>query len=573
MRWLILIACLWNPAVAFAHSGHNHGGETASAPAEAEPRFSSSGTHVTLVGILKAGRLWLHADDPASNAPIDALHIDVDAHGIIERAVPHNSQQDSQRGTQQGSQYPGTYSVPADGLALPGKHALVVTVQSAAYTELLTATLTVPASAEPVASGSAPLSWDKALSILLVGCLVLYLAWRQARAATQPFILTVVLGSVGLCSVLLSSAYIVYNTTSVAAVVPGIPIQPAASAAEPDTRPRRLPDGATFIPKPAQTLLQLRTLPVHPQRLPRSLTLPGRIVNDPQSTVVVQAEQAGRLSPPAHGFPLPGTRVKKGELLAHLQPVVSSLDGARQRAELAALEKDLYLNQRQTERLLAQLGTQNTTANVSLEVGRAEQAALQRRIELLRAALAVKLPMTAPVDGVIGEANALNGAVVPAGGQVFSIVDPTRFWMQALALPDMDTTQISSAQAVLHDGRSFPLAFAGHGYQLNNQALPLRFRPLAAMPALMVGTLLDIRLQTRDTVDGVRLPRTAVLPSADAMGATVWVRTAAERFEPRRVEIQSVDEHTVLAVKGLQPGDRVVDNGSTLLSMIQSAAP
>jgi multidrug efflux pump subunit AcrA (membrane-fusion protein) len=191
----------------------------------------------------------------------------------------------------------------------------------------------------------------------------------------------------------------------------------------------------------------------------------------------------------------------------------------------------------------------------------------------LRAALIVKLPLTAPIDGVIGESNALNGAVIPAGGQVYSIVDPTRFWMQALAAADLDTGQIKNAQAILHDGRAFPLSFVGHGYQLSNQALPLQFQPLAAMPALMIGSLLDIRLQTHETVAGMSVPRTAVLPAPGDAGAIVWVRTAAERFEARRVELQPVDEHRVLAVKGVQSGDRIVDSGSTLLSMLQSSAP
>jgi RND family efflux transporter MFP subunit len=566
MRWLILIACLCAPAVAFCHSGHNHGAEAPSAPAEAEPRFSNTSTHVTLIGILKSGRLWLYADDPASAAALDGLKIDVDVNGGVERAAP---------------QGPGTYSLEADGLALPGKHALVITVLSDAYTELLTASLTVPPNAGTVAADRPSLSWGNVLPILLTGCLAMYLGWRKSQASIHQFTFAVILGSIGLCSVALSSAYILYTSTSRAATVPGSETPDAASTAntisaqQPDTRPRRLPNGATFIPKPAQILLQLRTTPARQQRHPLSLTLPGRIIRDPQSTVVIQAEQAGRLSPPEHGYPQPGARVKKGALLAYLHPVVSSLEGARQRAELAGLEKDLYLNKRQTERLLAQLGAQDTTASVALEVGRAEQTALHSRIDLLRAALTVKLPMLAPIDGVIGDSNALNGAVIPAGGQVFSIVDPTRFWMQALAAPDLDTTRISSAQAVLHDGSAYPLDFAGHGYQLSNQALPLQFRPLAAMPALMVGTLLDIRLQTHETVEAVRLPRTAVLPSPGAAtgDAIVWVRTDAEHFEARQVETQRLDEHTVLVTKGLQTGDRVVDSGNMLLSMIQSAAP
>jgi RND family efflux transporter MFP subunit len=559
MRWLALIACLCCTTAAFAHSGHSHGPEAPGAPAEAEPRFSAGTAGITLVGILKGQRLWLYADDPASNAPLDGLSIEVDADGRIARAEPAGA---------------GAYSLSSADLLAPGEHTLVVTALGATVSELVTASLHVPATAD-TRPEPAPMAWNIALPVLLSGCVLVYAAWKQSRRSPVRYPLAVILGSVGLSGVALSTAYLLYASTSIAAIAPAAVDGAAADdgAQRPDTRPRRLPDGAAFIPKPAQTLLELRTTTAQPQHLPNTLTLPGRIIDDPQSTVLVQAEQTGRLAAPEHGFPQPGTRVAKGELLAHLHPVVSSLDAARQRAELAGLEKDLYLSKRQTERVLAQLGTHDPSASVTLEVSRAEQEALRRRIDLLRAALTAKIPLTAPADGVIGESNAVNGAVIPAGGQVFSIVDPTRFWMQALAAPDMDTARISSAQAVLRDGSSFPLAFAGHGYRLDNQALPLQFRPLAVMPALVVGTLLDIRLQSRETVEGIPVPKTAVQPAAGDGGALVWVRADAERFEARRVSVQALDDASVLVVSGLQAGERVVDSGSTLLSMIQNAAP
>lgn len=554
--WLFGLIALVCAAAASAHSGHDHGGGIAAPPPDAEPRFTAAGAAITVVGILKSSRLWLYADDAGSNAPLDGLRIDVDVDGNIlhaERAA--------------GA---GAYVVAADALNIAGDHPLVITVADDSRVELLTATLAVPAADPAVHAGPAG-DWEIAVLPLLAGGLVLYLAWRRNRSARSGFATAVALGTIGLCCVLLSGAYAVYVTTSTAAALVDIPDGPAGEALDslPDTRARRMADGAVFLPKPAQSLLQLRTVTVHTQRLPRSLTLSGRIVHDPHSRIAVQAAQAGRLAPPPAGFPLPGARVKKGELLAFLQPVVSALEGARQQAELTALEKDLYLNRRQTERIREQLGTEDNSASVALDVGRAEQAALQKRIDLLRNALTAPLPMRAPADGVIGESNALHGAVIPAGGQVFSIVDPTRFRMQALAAPDLDTQRIHSAYAVLHDGRRFPLAFAGHGFQLDNQALPLQFRPLADMPALLIGALIDIRLQTHESLEGVPVPHTALLPAPAGDGAQVWVRTQAERFEPRRVRTQPADEQQVLVVSGLQAGERVITNGASLLSMVQ----
>lgn len=558
LRWLIVIIFAGAATAAFAHSGHRHEAEATAVPHAAEPRFSVETADLMLVGIVTAERLWLYADAPATNAPIDRLRIEVDLNGRVAAAVAQGA---------------GRYAVTLNELKMPGVHTLVITVNDGARTQLLTGSLTVPAVAENQAVSP---SWNRAAPILFAGCLVSLLAWRRLRATAPAAMTAWMLGTIGLCVVILSGVYIVYTSTSYAAVTPASPARPASAAdaelEQPDTRSQRLSDGTRFVPKPAQTLLGLRTVVARAQQLPRSVILPGRIIPDPHGTVVVQAEQAGRLSPPDQGFPQPGARVAKGQLLAYLQPVVSSLDAARQRAELAALEKDLYLNKRQTERLLEQLGARDTTASVALEVGRAEQTALQRRIDLLRAALAVKLPMTAPMDGVIGASNAVNGAVMPAGGEVFSLVDPARFWVQVLVAAELDTGRINRAVALTRAGGSFPLAFAGHGYQLSNQALPLQFRPLAAMPGLPIGSLLDVQVQMQDRIDGVPVPRSAVSRSAQDAAATVWVRRRAEQFEARRVETLSLGDQRILVTSGLQTGDRIVNDGNALLSMLESTA-
>ena len=49
----------------------------------------------------------------------------------------------------------------------------------------------------------------------------------------------------------------------------------------------------------------------------------------------------------------------------------------------------------------------------------------------------------------------------------------------------------------------------------------------------------------------------------------VWVHTEAERFVARRVRPQSLDANNVAIAEGLEEGDRVVIQGTDLLSQVR----
>ena len=58
--------------------------------------------------------------------------------------------------------------------------------------------------------------------------------------------------------------------------------------------PHRLPDGAVFLPKPAQRQMDVRTQPVVMGDLAQAVELAGKVVMDPNAGGKVQAVLAGR---------------------------------------------------------------------------------------------------------------------------------------------------------------------------------------------------------------------------------------------------------------------------------------
>src|SRR5690606_22217463 len=94
---------------------------------------------------------------------------------------------------------------------------------------------------------------------------------------------------------------------------------------------RMLADGSIFVPKRPQRLLAMRTRIPEPSVARRTVELPGRIIPDPDASGVVQTGAGGRSSPPAGDFPGLGTRVRKGDVLAHVTPPLQAVDASDMR--------------------------------------------------------------------------------------------------------------------------------------------------------------------------------------------------------------------------------------------------
>ena len=88
------------------------------------------------------------------------------------------------------------------------------------------------------------------------------------------------------------------------------------------------------------------------------------------------------------------------------------------------------------------------------------------------------------------------------------------------------------------------------------------------MSNLAVGQPVSVFVQTRSKVKGVSVP-TASLMKNPANQAIVWVKTGAERFEPRTVSVEPLDGVNVAVISGLKPGERIVTIGATLVNQIR----
>ena len=328
--------------------------------------------------------------------------------------------------------------------------------------------------------------------------------------------------------------------------------------------PQRQADGSLFIPKAIQRQWGLRTVKADIRDLPLSVELSGKVVADATAGGRVQSTQPGRIVAPAQGLPTLGQQVRKGQVLAHVQPTVSGTERGGLQAQLADLDAQQTIAKRKAERY-DQL--QGAVPQSAIDAAQLEWEALRQRRQALQASLHTPELLRAPVSGVVSAVHVMAGQVVDARETLFEVVNPARLTVEALAY-DPALTQGVTAASTHVAGRSTELQFVGSGRQLREQAWVLQFRIPSDQHALAVGQSVKVIATTRQTHKGAAVPQAAVVRGGGGDQA-VWVHTTAEKFERRTVRAQALSADSTALTSGIAAGERVVTQGASLLAQVR----
>ncbi|MCU0919374.1 MAG: hypothetical protein MUF08_02835 [Burkholderiaceae bacterium] len=175
---LAICAALLLPGWLLAGGGddHSHGPAAAApvAPTANVLRVEAASELFELVGVLDGDKLVVHLDRYTSNEPVTGAKMTVEGGPLKAAAAVEGD---------------GVYTVAAPGLAEPGTHALVFTVQAGETSDLLTGELVV---ASPAAAADHPhaFDWRSMARPALTGLVVVLVlaaglfAWRRRPA--QP---------------------------------------------------------------------------------------------------------------------------------------------------------------------------------------------------------------------------------------------------------------------------------------------------------------------------------------------------------------------------------------------------
>lgn len=545
--FLLGLSLLGAPS-AGAHEGHDHGAPPPPVSTTVAPRMEASTSALELVAVAGFGEVTIYLDDFRSNAPIDGAQVDVDAAGETLQATAMGE---------------GAYVVKPKWAGTPGSYDLAFTIQAGDLLDILTGTLVIPPPAEPAKPP------QQLLGGLVPPALEDDLQQRLATADKALWAAVGVAFAAGfLLALLLRRRKPVVVTLLAAALL--LLDKPAEAVSAPATAPvairdlaQRLPDGTIFVPKQTQRVLAIRTLFSEERAHPGTVELPARVIPDPNASGYVQSSMGGRLMAPQGGFPRLGTRVEAGQVLALVVPAIGAADFTSQKAQLREVEQEISLIETKLKRYRK---LKDVVSTSTIEDAELELEGLRARRQVLATTTAEPEKLVAPVGGVIAAVNAVAGQIAEPSAIIFQIIDPERYWVEALSYQALSIS--GTGEGRLSDGRVLPVSYRGTGLADRNQAVPIQFEVEGAAGTLRAGQLLTVLATTEEKRKGIAVPRTAVLRGGNGQ-PIVYEHISAENFRPREVRVEPLDGDRVLLVSGIGPGQRIVSQGAELLNQIR----
>lgn len=530
------------PSAILAHGGEDHGAPAAARPAAVEMGFGAEGSSFQAVLVPGDGRTLLYLADADTNAPVASAVIEAEAGDWQGRALESRTQ--------------GVYEL---GWAAGTEGTDVTLMVSAGGRDDLVLVTAVRRDAHPPppvrAEAESESTWNLARQMIEVtdkrilatgggvGALLLIGAIVLVRRRRGIVVAALTAGLLGVSSPAFAHGGEDHGQAP-----------PAQSAA---------PPGAPIVmPKATQFLLGLRTQRIEPREAADTIRVVGRVVPDPGGYARVQPSQPARIvSDPAFPIPVPGQAVKRGQVLAVLEPTLSMLEKGDKRAALYRVESELAITERELARLET-LGTlvaakQVETARIRLDQLRKEKA------QIAGTSLGRELLM-APVDGLVTDVHVVPGEVVTPERVLVEIVDPTRLRIEAVIHDFTAARRISGATAATKavPDRTFPLTLLGSSPKIDpaDQGIHAIFQVAPAQAGFLnLGMPVDVFLATGTTRMRSAVPREAI---AEVGGRqVVFVRTVPEAFEIRPIRIDRAIGALVDVAEGVDPGDRVVVQG------------
>lgn len=368
---------------------------------------------------------------------------------------------------------------------------------------------------------------------------------------------------------------------------------PAAATTPPAKVENAVKEGelnAVKLTPEAETRVGIKVTAVVSGNVVDTTTVAGEVLVPPGMSLDVAAPVAGTLVAPQGGPPTAGRRVRRGDTLFRIVPLLPAERDLRINAqrdvEAAAATVDAARSKlARAEQLLADgSGSRRAVEEARSELGSAEAAvkAAEERLSIVNRSpinQANELVVSAPSDGVIDTVDAAPGQSVAASARLLRISRLDRLWIkvpiyaghrraidlqrgaEVLRLDDAADAPGLPARAVPAPPTANP----------NASSVDVVFE-LIGPGDLTPGERVLVRLSGRGSGSAAPvIPESALIH--DIHGSTwVYEQTAPHVFARRRVEVRDTSAGMAVLVRGLKPGALVVTTGAAELYGVEFGA-
>ncbi len=254
---------------------------------------------------------------------------------------------------------------------------------------------------------------------------------------------------------------------------------------------------------------------------------------------------------------------KRDYLLAIVDARQKELALAREKQLLAsaiAPQQDYQRAESEHERaLIARLTARQRLVNLGFTDDEVDRIGATRSSTSL-------LHVRAPFDGTLVERTAVIGEAVAPGAALFTLADLSTMWIE-LAIPETEAAAIEAGQSVRATFQGVPgVEFNGRLVWLHSEVdgrtrqIMARAEVRNTLRRLRDGMFGQVRVRIGASADTLRVPREAL--QRIETRPFVFVRTEADLFDLRRVEVGAGDADTVELLGGIGPAEAVVVEGA-----------
>ncbi|HZM10443.1 MAG TPA: efflux RND transporter periplasmic adaptor subunit [Candidatus Limnocylindrales bacterium] len=342
-------------------------------------------------------------------------------------------------------------------------------------------------------------------------------------------------------------------------------------------------NNAELFTIPSEQMAHVQVLTVQPANLTRSLRLSGAVAYNSFHTTPVITQVSG---PVSRIVVVPGQHVQRGEPLLYVaSPDYSQLRTNYLKAKDAyslaqkayARAQDLYQHHALAEQNLEQAESAQTQAQGDLTSAEAALKVLgiTNPETLVKAPPSFEALVKAPISGEVVEQDVAAGQLLQTGAtQTFVISDTSTVWV-LVNIYQKDLPYVHVGDQVTIQTESYPDVFRGRisyvAASLDPNTRTLQARIETSNPGLKLKKDMYVvaTVDAGTIQNAIAVPDSAVLRDSENQ-PFVYVESAGNQFGRRTVTIGDSIKGQTQILTGLNPGNRVIGDGSLFLQFANS---
>ncbi|MDE3200892.1 MAG: efflux RND transporter periplasmic adaptor subunit [Acidobacteriota bacterium] len=349
-----------------------------------------------------------------------------------------------------------------------------------------------------------------------------------------------------------------------------------SSRATPSTTPK-------LFTIPADQMSHIQLVTITPGTMTHTLRLTGTVAYNAFNTTPVITQVGG---PVSRILVVPGDHVKMNQPMLEVSSpdYAQLLDGYLKAADSYRLAdkfykraQDLYAHHAIAQQDLEQ--AESNRAQAQADLNAAKQAmqilGIKNPDDLAKAPSTAQIPVLAPIAGEVVERMVSPGQVVQAGQtQAFTISNLSSVWVLAnVYQADLQYAKVGDSVVVQTD--AFPQSFHGRISYVSSALDPntrtLQARIVVDNPGekLKRDMYCTVTITTGALKNVLSVPMAAVLRDDDNQ-PFVYVLTGENQFARRDVVLGETQDNQTQIVKGIESGEKVVNDGSLFLQFANS---